>query len=43
VEFEGRDIPVHESTGAKSAPQFENAARSELRRWASELRGLLLF
>ena len=43
VEFEGRDIPVQESIGAKNPHQFENAARSELRRWASELRGLLLF
>jgi hypothetical protein len=36
-------IPVHESTGAESAHQFENTARSKLRRWASELRALLLF
>jgi hypothetical protein len=43
VEFEGRDIPVQESIGAENPHQFENAARSELRRWASELRGLLLF
>jgi hypothetical protein len=43
VEFEGRDIPVHEPTGAESAHQFENTARSKLRRWASELRALLLF
>ena len=29
VEFEGRDIPVHESTGPENAHQFENAARSD--------------
>ena len=29
--------------GLKICIQFENAARSALRRWASELRGLLLF
>jgi len=43
VEFEGRDIPVHEPTGPENAHQFESAARSKLRRWVSELRGLLLF
>jgi hypothetical protein len=43
VEFEGRDIPVQASMGAENPHQFENAAGSELRRWASGLRGLLLF
>jgi PilZ domain len=43
VEFEGRDIPVPESIGPENAHQFENAARSELRRRVSALRGLRLF
>jgi hypothetical protein len=43
VEFERHDIPAHKPTGTEIPHDFENAPRSELRRWASELRGMLLF
>src|SRR5262249_20286073 len=42
VEFEGRDIPVQEAIGLENPHQFETRPFSELRRWRSELRGLLL-